>query len=107
MGMDYRFVGSASYPRFNKEITAIAELFGGTLKEDIQEDTTEIFIFKDNISKAFQKWVNTPYEMLNYQETEEVYNILQTKREQIIEISPQIVKEFDIIMECGTVWDIC
>ena len=31
MGMDYQFAGSASYPRFNDELKAVVELFGGKM----------------------------------------------------------------------------
>ena len=35
MGVDYRYAGSASYPRFDREICEIAKIFGGEKTEDL------------------------------------------------------------------------
>ena len=37
MGMDYRWAGSASYPRFDRELCAVAEVFGGIKAEHLKE----------------------------------------------------------------------
>ena len=34
MGMDYQYAGSASYPRFDRELCLVAEVFGG-IKQNI------------------------------------------------------------------------
>lgn len=34
MGMDYTHSGSANYPRFDREICAVAEVFGGKKSEN-------------------------------------------------------------------------
>ena len=37
MGMDFQYAGSASYPRFDKEVCAVAEIFGGEKTEHLKE----------------------------------------------------------------------
>ena len=37
MGMDYRYAGSASYSRFDEEMTKVAEILGGKLKPHYRE----------------------------------------------------------------------
>ena len=37
MGMDYCWSGSASYPRFDRELCAVAEIFGGIKTEHLKE----------------------------------------------------------------------
>lgn len=37
MGMDYTHSGSANYPRFDREICAVAEVFGGKKSENLKE----------------------------------------------------------------------
>ena len=49
MGIDYRFQGSSSYPRFNKEISQIAELFGGVKNERYKAEECTFGIFCNRI----------------------------------------------------------
>lgn len=37
MGMDFRYAGSASYPRFDEEICNIAKIFGGEKTEYLKQ----------------------------------------------------------------------
>ena len=37
MGMDYQYAGSASYPRFDRELCSVAEVFGGVKTEHLKE----------------------------------------------------------------------
>lgn len=42
MGMDYRWSGSSSYPRFDRELCAIAAIFGGIKTDHLKErESTE------------------------------------------------------------------
>ena len=76
MGMDYRYAGSASYPRFNDEVKGIVELFGGKMVTDRkpQEECTLIeyfmekplkYSFPEGTNKVFMKWANDPFESEN------------------------------------------
>lgn len=126
MGIDYRFQGSSSYPRFNKEISQIAELFGGVKNERYKaeeqnvktnsvlywlgfpyiSDKAEKYIFpkSSKVPSVFKKWINNPYEELNGKETEKIYNVLLTKRTEVQAISGQIYKEFEDLVEYGMSW---
>lgn len=126
MGMDYQFAGSSSYPRFNKELEGIVKIFGGVLKSEIQEkikkipegsvewwlgkpltdDDGEKYIFPETISSTFIKWVNHPYDDLSSEETEEIYEILLTRQEEVADISIQIMDEFYHLIEYGEYWHI-
>lgn len=37
MGMDYQYAGSSSYPRFDRELCLVAEVFGGEKTEHLKE----------------------------------------------------------------------
>lgn len=37
MGMNYEYAGSANYPRFDREICSVVEIFGGTKTEHLKE----------------------------------------------------------------------
>lgn len=62
MGMDYRYNGSATYPRFNNEVFKIAELFRGKLKFEFEEGTPEIL----------QRWFNDIWGDFTPSETKEI-----------------------------------
>lgn len=126
MGMCYEYAGGASYPRFNKELTAVVKLFGGVLVSEVKEAQNKIpegsidwwfgdpmvdnkednFVFKDKIAESFKKWANHPYEDLTKEETIEVWNILSTKYEEVEEVSDQIIHEFEELVICDDYWHI-
>jgi len=109
MGMDFQYAGSASYPRFNDEIKGIVELFGGKMitnrKPQEECNLIEYFMekplkyeFPENLPESFKKWANDPFECkLTSEETKEIWEMLNTKREQVEEISSQILYEFDCL----------
>ena len=37
MGMSYEYAGSASYPRFDEEVCAVAAVFGGVKTEELKK----------------------------------------------------------------------
>lgn len=37
MGMDYQYAGSASYPRFDRELCEVAKVFGGIETAHLKE----------------------------------------------------------------------
>ena len=116
--MCYRFAGSASYPRFNDEVKAVVELFGGkmlTNRKPPEECTAlEYFMeaplkyeFPDNTPEVLCKWANKPYKRLTVDETEELYSILKTKWKKVEIASKQIAYEFDKLHSKGLCWSIC
>lgn len=125
MGMGYQFNGSASYPRFNEELTKIVALFGGTVTKTLKEEQSKVtegsvdwwfgrpmselnekFIFKDEVPESFKKWANDPYGNFTFEETEEIFNLLQTKKLEVCEISNQMYHEFELLMEFNCEWSI-
>lgn len=118
MGMDYKFAGSASYPRFNSELKAVVELFGGKMetKRKPQEECTMLeyfmeeplkYSFPEGTPKVLCKWANKPYDGLTVAETEELYSILKTKWDEVKTASEQIAYELDDLHSRGLGWSIC
>lgn len=117
MGMDYQFAGSSSYPRFNDELKAVVELFGGkmetnrkpkeecTMLEYFMEEPLK-YSFPEGTSNVLCKWANEPYDKLAVAETEELYSILKTKWEEVKAASKQIADEFDELHSWGMAWSI-
>lgn len=134
MGMDYQYAGSASYPRFDRELEEIAKLFGGKLTSELGElkellesnsntisgfidymfgyisnadDAATKFVFPPEIHSTFRKWINHPYSDLWADETLVVYNILKSKESEVRAISGQIMDEFETLVELRGNWHIC
>lgn len=126
MGMDYLFNGSASYPRFNKELTAVVSLFGGYVLEELKKkqeetpegsidwwfgkpmsDADEKFVFKDEVPEIFKKWANHPYDDFTFDETKEIFKLLETKADAVKEASEQMYHEFELLIACECAWMIC
>lgn len=57
MGMDYRYAGSSSYPRFNEEMELISQLI----------ETDDII---------FTTWIANPYKNLNVKDTKHIYDMI-------------------------------
>lgn len=126
MGMDYQYAGSASYPRFNRELECVVKIFGGVLKAEIQEKIKEVpegtidwwfgkpltddegekYIFPEEMSSTFMKWVNHPYDDLSLEETKEIYEILLTHQREVENVSIQIMQEFDYLVNYDEYWHI-
>lgn len=124
MGMDYQWAGSASYPRFNEELANVVSLFGGIKTTELEEKQKEVsegsldwwfgrpmkdneknFAFKELVPESFKKWANDPYnENFSYKETKEIFNLLNTKKDEVCEISSQIFEEFETCVEVGDAW---
>lgn len=128
MGMDYMYAGSASYPRFDEELTAVAKLFGGEptehLKEKIDTEPKTIcdyffgtlssmelddkkFVFPENTNPVLVKWFNNPYGDFNFEETKIIWDILKYKHDEIEKVSSQIWQELKYCRESGIPWHIC
>ena len=109
MGMDYQYAGSASYPRFDRELCEVAKVFGGIetahLKERRETESErplgywfgflssddskeQKFSFPEGTNDILVKWFNDIYsESFTPEETKIVWkiylNILKLKKFQI------------------------
>lgn len=126
MGMDYSWSGSASYPRFDKELCAVAEVFGGIKTEHLKEreatenerpcgywfgflssdySDKEKFVFPNGTNKTLVKWFNNIYGDFTMEETKIVWEHI-SKHTEIEEISRQIWNELETCIEIDDAWDI-
>ena len=126
MGMDYQYAGSASYPRFDRELCSIAEIFGGIKTEHLKEreetenerpfgywfgflssDSSDLpkFVFLKKTNEVLVKWFNNIYEDFNEEETKIVWQHISTHPE-IKEISSQIWYELEMLVEMNESWSI-
>ena len=124
--MDYRHVGSSSYPRFDRELCAVAEIFGGTKTDHlIEREQTENerpfgywfgflssddsnkpkFIFPDGTDDILIRWFNDIYGDFSKEETMIVWNNI-SKHPEIENISDQIWNELKLLSEYNEEWDI-
>lgn len=127
MGMGYNYAGSASYPRFDKELCKVAEVFGGVKIEHLKnreftenerpfgywfgslssDDSGEDkFIFPECTDETLVKWFNNVYGDFTIEETVAVCMCFD-KHPEIEEISSQIWQELGYLLYYGEAWDIC
>lgn len=127
MGMDYRYAGSASYPRFDRELCEVAKVFGGVatvhLKERMEtenerpfgywfgflssDDSKEVkFVFPDGTNEVLIKWFNDIYsENFTPEETNIIWENI-SKHPEIKEISSQIWNELKSLCENNETWEL-
>ena len=125
MGMDYIYAGSASYPRFDEELCAVAEVLGGVKTEHLKErkatenervlgywfgflssdysDKTK-FVFPEGTNETIVKWFNNIYsDDFTVEETKTVWEHV-SKHPEIDKISHQIWYELKTCVECNDAW---
>ena len=125
MGMDYRYAGSCSYPRFDRELCEVAAVFGGQKTDHLKErENTENerplgywfgfmssdqsslpkFVFPEGTDEVLVKWFNDIYsEDFDEEETKHIWELIQTHPE-IEEISWQIWNELKTSVELNDYW---
>ena len=127
MGMDYNYAGSASYPRFDRELCNVAEVFGGIKTEHLKErektegerpfgywfgflssDDSKIpkFVFPEGTNEILVEWFNNIYEFFDEEKTKIIWEQVSAHPE-IKEISSQIWYELEALVECEDCWNIC
>ena len=115
MGMDYQYMGSASYPRFDKELCDVAAVFGGIKTEYLKEREKSIdektlaywfgflssddskepkFLFPEGTDEVLVEWFNNIYKLFLPQETKIVWKCV-SQHPEIKEISSQIWGELE------------
>ena len=126
MGMDYQYAGSASYPRFDRELCSVVEVFGGIKTEHLKEreetenerpfgywfgflssDGSDLpkFVFPEGTNEVVVKWFNNIYEDFNEEETKIIWENISAHPE-IKEISNQLWRELEQLAECNEGWRI-
>lgn len=126
MGMDYQYAGSATYPRFDRELCSVAEVFGGVKTEHLKErESTENerpfgywfgflssdssglpkFAFPEGTNEVLVKWFNNVYDEFSKEETKIVWEYISAYPE-IEEISSQICSELRQLVERDEGWSI-
>ena len=120
MGMDYRYSGSSSYPRFDREITEVAKVFGGELSSNLKKrkdteserasglgywfgymssDNSKLprFIFPEGTNELLVTWFNDIYGDHHIYTPRETKNIWELVKEhpEIENISSQIWNELE------------
>lgn len=126
MGMDYQYAGSASYPRFDRELCSIAEVFGGIKTDYLKEretrendklfgywfgflssDISDLpkFAFPKGTNDVLIKWFNNIYDDFTENETKIVWENISAHPE-IQEISSQIWDELKELVENNEGWEI-
>ena len=126
MGMDYKYSGSSSYPRFDRELCEIAKIFGGIETEHLRErketenehpfgywfgflssDDSKLpkFIFPDGTNNILVKWFNNIYYEFTTEETKIIWEYI-SKYPEIENISDQIWNELKELVEYNEGWEI-
>ena len=127
MGMDYSWAGSASYPRFDREICSVVEVFGGIKTEHLKEreeteserpfgywfgfmssDNSSVskFIYPKGTNEVLVKWFNNIYDDLSVEDTKIVWEHISAHPE-IKEISDQLWYELEMLVKYNEGWSIC
>lgn len=126
MGMDYKWSGSSSYPRFESELEAVAKVFGGirysTVKEKIKnsegtldwwfgtidpnDENYKSFLFPVGVPQIVQDWINQPYNYIDPDNTKKLYAAIADKFSELEIASGQISHELLCDVQYGDPWDI-
>ena len=126
MGMDFQYAGSASYPRFDRELCSVAEVFEGEKTEHLKKrletegerpcgywfgflssDNSDLpkFAFPESTNDVLVKWFNNIYDDFSEEETKIVWENIKLHPE-IQDISDQIWNELETLVENDEGWGI-
>lgn len=127
MGMDYQYAGSASYPRFDREICDIVNIFGGIKTEHLKErESTENerplgywfgflssdnsneakFAFPEGTNELLVNWFNNLYKDYSAEDTKIIWDLI-SQHPEIEQISGQIWHELKTLVIFEEGWSIC
>ena len=126
MGMDYSFAGTASYPRFDRELCALAKACGGMLSNELQERKDSIsegsishwfgfmsgtdkidvkFVFPPETDERLVHWFNNVYNDFSVADTAHIAKIILAV-ENVEDISYQICYELKMCWQLSAGWHI-
>lgn len=126
MGMDYSYAGSASYPRFDREICEVAKVFGGIETDYLKErrstedkrplgywfgflssdnSNNAKFVFPDGTNEILVKWFNDLYGDFTVEETKVIWEYISA-HPKIKDISGQLWYELETLTELDDSWHI-
>lgn len=127
MGMSYVYAGSTSYPIFDRELLAVAKVFGGKMSDHTKErketenerplgywlgfissdeSNEDKFVFPKDTDPVLVKWFNNIYsDAFTIEETEHVFELINSHPE-IKEISSQIWSELAHLVSFKEPWGI-
>ena len=103
MGMSYEYAGSASYPRFDEEVCAVAAVFGGVKTKELKKRQESMR--KDTFDYWFGSYISV-YEPRTAAETKEIWDNVRVNYE-IKDISSQIWNELRERYLRDEGWEIC
>ena len=134
MGMGYRYAGSASYSRFDEEITKVAEILGGKLTPEYQKllddvnraekENSNVFYafgtlnasaksrqaekyeFPEGFDTIVKNWLNHPYNEQTVSDTVHIWEFVR-EHPKVKEVSHQIWYELEQCGTRGVNWYIC
>lgn len=127
MGVDYRYSGSASYPRFYEEVEGIAvKVFGAKKTEDYGNKQADPknndmigyfmgrahtscdkkFDFPDDVPETVQRFLEKPQDKYTDKEVRQIWEAFKCHPE-IDDISNQIYEELKYCAKYGYDWYLC
>ena len=133
MGMGYGYAGSASFSRFDEEITKVAEVLGGKLKpeyvelmdsikkeesknlktffpfgilnESVESRNSEKYDFPKGFDQVVADWLNHPYKEQTIEDILHIWDIIKYYPE-IDEVAHQIWYEMRMLVQNKENWNI-
>lgn len=124
MGMDYKYAGSASYPRFDKEISDIVtQVLGGCKSNKLIQKENSVkgdwvssmfgtasnmkddkYVFPDDVPGNVAYFFNHLYDKHSPGFMNDVYLFLSSYFDKISKISNQFVTELEMIHSMNEFW---
>ena len=98
MYVEFYYVGSMEVSRFNRELEAVAEVFGGV-------SSRSGFSFPRGTNKTLVRWFNNIYGSFTVDETEEIWKYI-SNHEEIEDISSSIWRELKNCVRYEDNWSI-
>lgn len=113
MGVDYKFSGSASYPRFNEELESIAvQVFGATVTQEFKDalkkpenntitgyffakahEIPNKYVWPENTPDVVKTFFNNPREFYDPDIVKELWKYVEPHSQKIEELSWQFLDE--------------
>lgn len=127
MGMDYKYAGSASYPRFDEEVKKVVEILGGKETAELKarkenegqtfmghwfgyasaaDGKMEKYIFPRETNPLLVRWFNNIYAEYTAEETKKIFELLSPHKDAIMEVCSQMYCELEDLVEYEEGWEL-